>query len=214
MVNAILGIKLGQSQQFDSSGRRIPVTTIVAGPCWVTKINSNGYQSLQLGFGSRKHQTKALAGHTKKAGIEQTPRFFREIRVQAHTGGVLNSDSPPVRAAGDKITVGDVFAPGDPVRVTGTSKGKGFAGVVKRHGFHGGPRTHGQSDRERAPGAVGSGTTPGRVYKGKRMAGRMGSDKVTVKGLRVVAIDPENNLLTIKGLVPGASKGLLLIQKE
>lgn len=204
MVNAILGIKLGQSQQFDSSGRRIPVTTIVAGPCWVTKINSNDYQSLQLGFGSRKHQTKALAGHTKKAGIEQTPRFFREIRMP----------QGQVCAVGDKIAVGDVFAPGDPVRVTGTSKGKGFAGVVKRHGFHGGPRTHGQSDRERAPGAVGSGTTPGRVYKGKRMAGRMGSDKVTVKGLRVVAINPENNLLTIKGLVPGASKGLLLIQKE
>ena len=110
--------------------------------------------------------------------------------------------------------MGEVFAPGDTIRITGTSKGKGFAGVVKRHHFAGGPRTHGQSDRERAPGSIGQTTTPGRVYRGKRMAGRMGGERVTVRGLEVVAIDPEKNLLTVKGLVPGARNGLLIIQKE
>ena len=140
----------------------------------------------------------------KKAGLDKKPRFLREIRV---------GDVGELKL-GAEIKVGDVFAPGDPVRVTGTSKGKGFAGVVKRHHFAGGPRTHGQSDRERAPGSIGQTTTPGRVYRGKRMAGRMGTDTVTVRGLKVIAVDPENNTVTIKGLVPGGRKGLLLVQKE
>ncbi|MBI5619706.1 50S ribosomal protein L3 [Candidatus Gottesmanbacteria bacterium] len=219
MISGILGIKLKQTQTFTDDGRRIPVTEIQAGPCWITRVTDAGQsRRIQLGFGTAKHLSKAEEGHIKKAGLTDKLRFLREIRVPAHppahTGGVLNSDSPPVCAVGDTITVGDVFQPGDAVRVTGTSKGKGFAGVVKRHHFAGGPRTHGQSDRERAPGSIGQTTTPGRVYRGKRMAGRMGSDQVTVRGLAVVSIDPEKNILTVKGVVPGGRRGLLLITKE
>ena len=193
---------------FTQDGKRIPATTIQAGPCWITEMEEGPtYKSIQLGFGIMKHLSKAEEGHIKKAGLTQKLRFLRKFRF---------SD---VRSLGDlslgkQVTVGEVFAAGDAIRVTGTSKGKGFAGVVKRHGFAGGPRTHGQSDRERAPGSVGSGTTPGRVYRGKRMAGRMGNDRVTVRGLSVVAINPETNILTVKGLVPGGRRGLLIIQKE
>ncbi len=208
MLNAILGIKKEQSQAFTPEGKRIPVTEIEAGPCWVSQITDGGsYRNIQLAFGLAKHMTRAIGGHTKKAGIETKPRFFRSIRVG--TVGDLGDVSP-----GKQITVGDVFHPGDAVRVTGVSKGKGFAGVVKRHGFAGGPKTHGQSDRHRAPGSIGSGTTPGRVYRGKRMAGRMGGERVTVRGLRVFAINPATNTLTVKGLVPGGRRGLLVIQKE
>ncbi len=206
MTSTILGTKIGQSQQFTPDGKRIPVTIVAAGPCWVTQVVDGGtYSNIQLAFGTTKHITKAVAGHIKKAGLDIQPRFLREIRVQN-----LNDDIK----VGSQINVGDVLTVGDAIRVTGISKGKGFAGVVKRHGFAGGPRTHGQSDRERAPGSVGSGTTPGRVYRGKRMAGRMGGERVTVRGLQVVSIDPEKNLLTIKGVVPGAKNGLLIIQKE
>lgn len=208
MITSILGTKIKESQQFTADGKRIPVTFVAAGPCWVTNIIDMGtYRSLQLGFGSTKHLTKAEEGHIKKAGLEQKPRFLREIRVSSL------SDLSNV-SLGQKITVGEVFTPGDAIRVTGTSKGKGFAGVVKRHQFAGGPKTHGQSDRWRAPGAIGAGTTPGRVYRGKRMAGRMGGARVTVSGLTVVGVDPEKNILTIKGVVPGAKNGLLIIQKE
>ncbi len=207
MVHALLGTKIGQSQHFTGDGRRIPVTTITAGPCWITRITDSGsYKSLQLGFGCTSHMNKATEGHIKKAGIQEKPRFFREVRVREERDlGDLS--------LGSKITVGDVFAVGDRIRVTGVSKGKGFAGVVKRHHFKGGPRTHGQSDRERAPGSIGQTTTPGRVYKGKRMAGRMGSDQVTVSGLTVVAVNPQTNTVVIKGLVPGGRGGLLLIEK-
>jgi len=205
MTSTILGTKIGQTQFFTPEGKRIPVTLVAAGPCWVTKVVDGGtYRNLQLAFGTAKHSTKAMLGHMKKAGVDIQPRFLREIRVRGENDV----------SVGQKITVGEVFTPGDAVQVTGISKGKGFAGVVKRHGFAGGPRTHGQSDRERAPGSVGSGTTPGRVYRGKRMAGRMGGERVTVRGLQVVGIDPEKNLLTIKGVVPGAKNGLLIIQKE
>ncbi len=209
MISGLLGIKLGQSQQFTDDGKRIPVTMIQAGPCWVTKINDGDtYRSLQLAFGIAKHQTKARQGHIKKAGLDTKPRFLREIRVSA------DAASTEELKLGAEVTVGQVFSPGDAVRVTGTSKGKGFAGVVRRHGFAGGPRTHGQSDRERAPGSIGAGTTPGRVYRGKRMAGRMGGDRTVVRGLRVVAVNPDTNTLTLKGLVPGGRRGLLIIQKE
>lgn len=205
MITGILGIKRSQSQAFTQDGKRIPVTVIEAGPCWVTHIAEYGnFVGIQLGFGTSKHVTKPRAGQMKKAGLEQKPRFLREIRV---------GDVGELKL-GTEIKVGDVFAPGDPVRVTGVSKGKGFAGVVKRYHFAGGPRTHGQSDRERAPGSIGQTTTPGRVYRGKRMAGRMGTDTVTVRGLKVVSVDPENNILTIKGLVPGGRRGLLIIQKD
>ena len=208
MINAILGIKKAQSQTFTPDGKRIPVTEITAGPCWITKVEDMPtYTSIQLGFGNTRHISKAEEGHTKKAGLTDKLRFLRSFRVG--NLGDLGDVS-----LGAEIKVGDVFAVGDKVRVVGTSKGKGFAGGVKRHGFSGGPKTHGQSDRHRAPGSIGSGTTPGRVYRGKRMAGRMGSERVTVRGLRVVSINPDTNTLTVKGLVPGGQKGLLIIQKE
>lgn len=181
MINAILGEKIKQSQKFLKDGTRIPVTIIEAGGNIVTAIKQN---SIQLGF-----------------GINKTPRFFREIRITGEE----------IPKLGAKITVCDVFKPGDLVEVTGISKGKGFAGVVKRWGFAGGPRTHGQSDRERAPGSIGQTTTPGRVYKGKKMAGRMGSTQTTLKNLEVVDIADEK--LIIKGLVPGGKNSLLIIKK-
>ncbi len=208
MINSLLGAKQRQSQTFTEDGRRIPITLIEAGPCWVTKVEDMPtYKSIQLGFKKTRHISKAEEGHTKKAGLTDKLRFLRSFRV----GSV---DDVGDLSLGKEIKVGDVFTVGDKVRVVGTSKGKGFAGVVKRHGFAGGPKTHGQSDRHRAPGSIGSGTTPGRVFRGKRMAGRMGSDRVTQRGLSVVAINAETNTLTIKGLVPGGQKGLLIIQKE
>ncbi len=208
MISAILGTKIGQTQTFTDDGRRIPVTIIQAGPCWITHIDTqSGYTNIQLAFGSMKNVSKPMVGHLKKAGLDTKPRFLRSVRVaDAAAVGDL--------ALGAEIKAGDVFAEGDQIRVTGTSKGKGFAGVVKRHGFAGGPRTHGQSDRERAPGSIGQTTTPGRVYRGKRMAGRMGGKTVTVRNLTVVAIDREKNVLTVKGLVPGTRQGLLVISKE
>ena len=199
-MNAILGSKIGQSQAFSESGKRIPVTQITAGPCWVTQMTDT---HMQLGFGSIKNISKAEIGHIKKAGLDKKLRFLRSFRTSDENLKV-----------GSEIKVADVLAVGDKVTVTGVSKGKGFAGVVKRHGFHGGPRTHGQSDRERSPGSIGQTTTPGRVYRGKRMAGRMGNDQVTLRKLQVVAIDAEKNMLTLQGLVPGAANGLLLITKE
>lgn len=209
MITTLLGSKLGQSQAFDSDGKRIPVTHILAGPNWITEIEDTPtFKSIQLGFGYLKNIAKPQLGHLKKAGLEgKRLRFLRSFDV-----GTLGDVGD--LSLGSEIKVETVFAPGDIIRVTGTSKGKGFAGVVKRHGFHGGPRTHGQSDRERAPGSIGQTTTPGRVYKGKRMAGRMGSDTVTVRKLTVVSVDPNTQTLIIKGLVPGANKGLLIISKE
>ncbi len=204
-MHALLGIKLGQSQTFTEDGKRIPVTLIEAGPCWVTQVTDmGGYRAIQLGFGNIKHPSKPLMGHMKKAGLEVKPRFLRTIR----------DTSSGETKAGTEIKVADVFKVGDKVRVIGTSKGKGFAGVVKRHHFKGGPRTHGQSDRERAPGSIGQTTTPGRVYRGKRMAGHMGAATVTVTGLKVTAVDPVTNTLTIKGVIPGGKKALVLIAKD
>lgn len=206
MISSLLGFKKEQFQQFTPEGKRIPVTTIQAGPCWVTHIADHGtFRGIQLGFGTKKNISKALQGHMTKAGLDNKPRFLREIRVPGDTEDIV---------LGKQIAVGDVFAVGDAVRVTGTSKGKGFASAIKRHNFSGGPRTHGQSDRERAPGSIGSGTTPGRVQRGKRMAGHMGAARATVIGLRVVALDPVSNTITVRGLVPGGRKGLLIIQKE
>ncbi len=201
-MNALLGTKVRQTQMFTEDGRRMPVTEIVAGPNWIVAV---GDKRIQLGFGSLTHLTKAETGHIKKAGLTEKLRFLRSFAV---------TEVAETEVAGAKLGVADVFAVGDAVRVTGTSKGKGFAGVVKRHGFKGGPRSHGQSDRERAPGSIGATTTPGRVYRGKRMAGRMGTDKVTVIGLTVVAVNPEANTLLVKGVVPGGKNGLVVIQKE
>lgn len=198
MVSAILGKKVDQSQKFLEDGTRIPVTTIWAGPNYVVRVMPN---RVSLGFDTKKHSTKPIAGIVKKAGIDKTLRFFREVR---------NADGEEVKL-GTTVVASEILKPGDLVQVMGISKGKGFAGVVKRHHFKGGPRTHGQSDRERAPGSIGQTTTPGRVYKGKRMAGRMGNDRVTVR--KLVVLDVSNDMLTIKGLVPGGRNSLLVITK-
>jgi len=206
MIQTLLGQKIGQTQTFTEDGKRIPVTTIAVGSCWISQVTPmNDKTQIQLAFGNRKHMKKPQVGHLKKAGITEKPRFFRSLTVDA-----LEEEEK----LGSKVLVERIFTAGDKIRVIGTSKGKGFAGVVKRHGFAGGPKTHGQSDRERAPGSIGQTTTPGRVYRGKRMAGRMGGETVSVRGLSVVSVDGQNNVLTVKGLVPGGKNGLLLIQKD
>ncbi len=205
-MKSLLGYKGKQTQTFTESGERIPVTHITAGPCYITALDiTPAYTNIQIGFGTKTQNTKAEIGHTKKAGITQKLRFLRSMRVTTIPEGWV---------VGKELAIGDVFAIGDVIRVTGISKGKGFAGVVKRHGFAGGPKTHGQSDKERSPGSIGATTTPGRVFKGKRMAGRMGQDTVTVKGLNVVAINEANHLLIVKGLVPGPKNTLIIIAKE
>ncbi len=213
MINAILGLKIDQSQRFTTEGRRIPVTRILAGPCVVVDVKTedrDGYNAVCFGFGNRRQitLTKPELGKLKKAGLDKNPpRFVKEIRLDKEQ--LENEELKP----GKIVNVAEIFKEGDIIQVTGTSKGKGFQGVVKRHHFKGGSRTHGQSDRERAPGSIGQTTTPGRVYKGKRMAGRMGNDTVTIKNLKVVAVDGANNLLTISGLTPGGRNRLLIIQK-
>lgn len=215
MLTAILGKKRAQTQMFTEDGQRIPVTEILAGPCTVVQIKTlghEGYWALQLGFDSRnsKHVGKPIAGHMKKTGQgNNLPRFLREVKLEMAKDAV----EVPFKV-GDQIGAAQVLKIGDRVQVTGVSKAKGFQGGVKRHGFRGGPRTHGQSDRERAPGSIGQTTTPGRVYRGKRMAGRMGGARLTVKGLKVVAIDEKTHLVRVKGLIPGNLEGLVLIQKQ
>jgi large subunit ribosomal protein L3 len=205
-MKGILGKKVGMTQIFDEQGEVIPVTVIEAGPCYVAQkktLERDGYTAVQLGFEEIKasRATKPKLGHLAKNNLPAL-RYLREFRVEDHSE----------LSEGQKLDV-SVFEVGDRVDVMGTSKGRGFAGVVKRHGFGGGPRTHGQSDRLRAPGAISSGSTPGRVYKGLRMAGRMGGSRVTVQSLEVALVDPERNLLAVKGAVPGAREGLLVIRE-
>jgi large subunit ribosomal protein L3 len=212
MINTILGSKGNSSQTF-VEGFKVPVTKVTAGPCIVTHIKSearDGYWAIQLGFNSRslKNTSKPLQGHLKKSQNSELktnnfPRYLREVRTEKETE----------MKVGDEIKASDIFKPGDVVSVTGISKGKGFAGVVKRHGFHGGPRTHGQSDRERAPGSIGQTTTPGRVYRGKRMAGRMGGEQVTVKNLHIISVDADSNQMEISGQIPGTPGNLIIINK-
>ncbi len=202
MIEGILGRKVGMTQIFDPTGLAIPVAVVEAGPCFVTQIKTlanDGYEAVQLGFGNTKRLNEPAKGHLKKL---PSLRYLREVRA-ADLGQLQ---------LGQKIDV-SIFKPGERVDVTGTSKGKGFAGVVKRHHFAGGPRTHGPSDRERAPGSVGATTTPSRVFKGLRMAGRMGHERVTVRNLQVVQVDPVRNLLLVRGPIPGAKDGLLLIRR-
>lgn len=214
MINALIGTKLNQTQKFLDTGKRIPVTLILSTPCKVVGIKKtipDGYNAVQLGLGYRRPKTisQPVLGVYRKAGLDKNPpRFLSEIRIDDQALSYIEQIK-----LGNVITIADVFKVGDNIQITGISKGKGFAGVVKRHHFKGGPRTHGQSDRERAPGSIGQTTTPGRVYKGKRMAGRMGQDRVTVKNLRVVNIDTEKNILTVSGLIPGGRNGLLMIKK-
>jgi large subunit ribosomal protein L3 len=208
MINTLLGSKAKMSQAF-IGGYRVPVTKVMAGPCVVTqvkKMEKDGYWGIQFGFGERKTKniSKALQGHLKGAVKDKkAPRFLVEVRLEKE----------PEMKVGDIIKASDIFKAGDIIAVIGTSKGKGFAGGVKRWGFAGGPKTHGQSDRQRAPGSIGAGTTPGRVIKGKHMAGRMGGDRVTVKNLHIVSVDPEKNEILISGPVPGIPEGLLIIRK-
>ncbi len=203
MIIGILGKKIGMTQVFNADGTVDAVTAIEAGPCVVTQIKTvanDGYEAVQLGFGHAKRLNSPQKGHLKGVGLF---KHLREFRV---------SDTSSIQL-GQRVDV-SLFKEGDLVDITGISKGKGFAGVVKRHHFAGGPKTHGQSDRQRHPGSIGSTTFPGRVFKGMRMAGHMGSERVTVQKLKVVRADPERNLLLVKGAVPGARNGLLLIKKS
>ena len=195
----ILGKKIGMSQVFSEDRKVTPVTLIEAGPCVVTQVKTeekDGYQAVQVGFGERKKINRPLMGHLKDLGKF---RYLREIR-----------DVKEDMKIGDKIDAG-VFKEGDKIKVIGISKGKGFQGVMKRHGFHGSPATHGHKHDHRAPGSIGS-AFPEHVLKGKKMAGRMGGDQVTVKGLKVVKVDEENNLLAVKGAVPGKRGTLLKVE--
>ncbi|HEX7042913.1 MAG TPA: 50S ribosomal protein L3 [Patescibacteria group bacterium] len=196
-MQAVIGKKLEQTQKFLSDGTRIPVT-IVATPgnpvVSIKTMDKDGYWAMQLGFGERKHANKPLLGHIKKAQLQKAPFALREVRL-------TEKEAENLPEAGSTLEVATVLEEGDIVDVTGVSKGKGFAGGVKRHNFKGGPRTHGQSDRERAPGSLGQTTTPGRVYKGKRMAGKMGNDTVTLKNLEIVKIG--SDFVWVRGLVPG-----------
>ncbi|MCC7431854.1 50S ribosomal protein L3 [bacterium] len=206
-MNGLIGKKIGMTQIFDATGNVIPVTIVEAGPCLVTQVKTvakDGYQSAQLGFGSQRRNitNKPLTGHFKKAGIEPV-KIIKEF----------NFAKESVPSLGQEIKV-DIFTLGEKVNISGTTKGKGFAGVVKRHGFGGvGDKTHGQSDRERAPGSIGASSYPSRVIKGMRMAGHAGNARETVQGLKIVKIDAENNLLFIAGSVPGPNNGILEIRK-
>ena len=204
MLKGLIGKKIGMTQIFDETGAAVPVTLIEAGPCYVTQVRlpeMEGYAAVQLGFGEAKPKrlTGGQLGHLK---INELPplRFLREFRIK----------SAEIKA-GDKVTV-EVFGLGERVDVIGTSKGKGFAGVVKRYHFAGGPKTHGGSDRLRAPGSNGQTTTPGRVYRGSRRPGHMGSERVTAQSLKIVLVDAERNLLGVNGAIPGPKGGLVMIQ--
>jgi len=205
-VQGIIGRKVGMTQVYAADGRAIPVTVIQAGPCVVVQRKTkqkDGYEAVQLGLVEDKkvkHVTKAMAGHYKKADVPPC-RVLRELEVEG-------KDEAKV---GDKVSV-DQFAPGDSINVVGTSKGKGFQGVVKRHHFRGGAATHG-SMFHRAPGSIGASAFPSRVIPGMRAAGHMGSDRVTQRNLEVVRVDPENNILVVKGSVPGGGGGYLVIRK-
>ena len=206
MLKGLIGKKIGMTQIFDEQGVAYPVTLIEAGPCYVTQVRepqSEGYSAVQLGFAevNPKRLTSGELGHLKTNELPPL-RFLREFRAKDHDLKV-----------GDKITVAEAFAVGERVDVIGVSKGKGFAGAVKRHHFHGMNATHGTSDRNRAPGSRGSGTTPGRVYKGARGAGHMGMDRVTTQNLKIVLVDAERNLLGIHGAVPGPKGGLIMIRE-
>jgi large subunit ribosomal protein L3 len=206
-MSGIIGKKIGMTSIFDENGKNIPVTVILAGPNFVTQVRTkdvDGYDAVQLGFDDKKEKNtpKALKGHFEKAGVSPKRKviefqdFEKELKL------------------GDEVTVGDIFAEGEFVDISGTSKGKGFQGVVKRHGFKGvGQATHGQHNRLRAPGSIGASSDPSRVFKGMRMAGHMGNEKITIQNLKVMKIIPEKNLLIVKGSVPGHKNAYLIIKK-
>ncbi|MFC2001364.1 50S ribosomal protein L3 [Chloroflexota bacterium] len=203
MIQGIIGKKLGMTQIFRENGTSEAVTAIEAGPCAVVQVktkNKEGYNAAQFGFGEAKRLKSPQRGHIKELGQF---KYLREFRL----------DETKDIEVGQKVDV-SLFQVGDLVDITGLSKGKGFAGVVKRHHFAGGPKTHGQSDRHRAAGSIGASASPGRVFKGMRMAGHMGNKQVTVCNLEVFETNPERNLLLVKGAVPGGKNGLLIIRKS
>jgi large subunit ribosomal protein L3 len=207
-MSGIIGKKLGMTQLFDEAGAVVPVTVIEAGPCPVVQVRTeerDGYQAVQLGYGAQKavRASKAEAGHAAKAGLESAPAVLREFRFTA--------DETP--AVGERVTV-DAFQVGSKVKVTGTTKGRGFQGVMKRHGFGGGRASHGATRIHRAPGSIGAGTNPSRVIKGKRMPGHMGNVQQTVRNLRVAKVDAERNLIYVRGAVPGPVNGYVFITKQ
>lgn len=207
MSNGILGRKVGMSQVFDEEGKAVPVTVIEAGPCYVVQKKTperDGYAALQLGFGEVEANklNRPLRGHFAKSGVKPL-RFLKEIR--------LDSDAVDSYEVGQEVKV-DIFNPGDYVDVQGVTKGKGFAGGIKRHGFHRGPMKHG-SKYHRRPGSLGA-KGPARVFKGRKLPGRAGGEMRTVKNLKVVKVDPEHNLLLVRGAVPGPRMGLLLIKNS
>src|SRR5882724_9759298 len=200
MTTGLIGRKLGMTRVFAEDGTAVPVTVIEAGPCRVVQVRDGG---VQLGFGARRAQrtTKAELGHAKKAGLDAAPQVLRVFAV--------NGEAP---APGAEVKV-DIFSAGELVKVTGTSKGRGFQGVVHRHGFGGGPATHGNT-RHRKPGSIGPGTNPSRVIKGKRMPGHMGARRRTQIRLTVAKVDAERNLLYVKGAIPGPMRGIVTVRKE
>jgi large subunit ribosomal protein L3 len=203
MLNAILGKKIGTSRVFNQDGTVSAVTALRVGPCTVTQVKTgvvDGYEAVQIGFENARNLNKPARGHLKNTGS------FRHLRE-------VETDDLGSVQVGQQVDVG-LFETGQRVDIVGKSKGRGFAGTIKRHNFSGGPKTHGQSDRHRAPGSIGAGTYPGRVYKGLKMAGHMGDHRVTVRNVEVVQSDPDRNLLLVKGSVPGARNSLVLVQKS
>jgi large subunit ribosomal protein L3 len=205
----IIGRKLGMTQIFEPTGAVVPVTVIEAGPCPVVQVRTGereGYQAVQLGFGQKKavRTTKAEMGHASKAGLEAAPAVLREFSLE-------KDEAPPT--IGDQVTV-EAFEVGARVKVTGTTKGRGFQGVMKRHGFSGGRASHGATRIHRAPGSIGAGTNPSRVIKGKRMPGHMGDVQQTVRNLKIAKVDAERNLIYIRGAIPGPISGYVFITKQ
>lgn len=206
-MKGMIGKKVGMTQIFDEQGNVIPVTVIEAGPCYVTQVRDDerdGYKAVQLGYGQTKPNrlTKGQIGHLQKNNLPAL-QYLREFRVKGD-GAVAVEEGAEIKV--------DVFVQGDLVDVIGTSKGRGFAGTIKRHNFNRQPKTHGQSDRERAPGSIGMCAAPGRTLKGMRMGGRMGNDRVTMQNLEVVVVDAEKNLLAVRGSVPGSKGGIVIIR--
>ncbi len=202
-VEGILGRKLGMTQVFEADGKAVPATVIEAAPLTVVQVKTlenDGYEAVQVGIGTRKRVNSPQKGHMK--GLGQF-RYLRELKV----------DNVGDWEVGKTVGV-EIFEPGDLVDVSGLSKGRGFAGVMKRHNFRGGPKTHGQSDRARAPGSIGAGTSPGKVIKGMKMAGHMGAKQVTVKSLKVVRSDPGKGILIVRGAVPGNEGALVKVRRS
>ena len=203
-IAGLLGRKIGMTTYYHEDGTAESVTAVEVGPCVVTQVKTearDGYEAVQLGFGSARRLNSPEAGHQDRSGRRFT--HLQEFGV----------DDLSEFEVGQEIKA-DVFEVGEPIKVIGTSKGKGFSGVVRRWGFRGGPKTHGQSDRHRSPGSIGAGTSPGRVWPGKKMPGHYGVDRVTVKGLKIVATDPEKNVVLVRGPIPGANNGIVRIEKQ